>query len=81
MAIMRLDGPGTSLNIRKLLKEHDISVEQVRRELNLASTQAVYAWMDPARKNLPTLENCVALACLLEITVDEILVKTVRDYN
>lgn len=62
----------TGDNLRKLFKENGYSVKQIQDYLCLGSNQSVYSWL--VGRNLPALDNLVALAWLLEVSLDELIV-------
>lgn len=62
----------TGANLRQLIKARGYSVRQVQDYLCLGSNQAIYSWL--VGRNLPTVDNLVALSCLLDVTIDELLV-------
>lgn len=63
----------TGERIRKLRKEKEISVEEIRRYLQLESTQAIYKW--EKGKCFPQADNLLALARLFRVSPFEILVE------
>ena len=71
----------TGEKIRKLRKERNISVEQIRRYLRFESTQAIYKW--EKGKCFPQADNLMALARLFEVSPADIMVedrsRTYRD--
>ncbi len=60
----------------KKLKEHcdakGYTAAGLQKALGLESSQACYKWF--AGKNLPSIDNLIAISRLLDIKVDEILV-------
>lgn len=63
----------TGERIRKLRKQKRISVEQIRKYLQLESMQAIYKWENG--KCFPQADNLLALAKLFEVSPFEILVE------
>ena len=63
----------TGERIRKLRKQKRISVEQIRRYLQLESIQAIYKWENG--KCFPQADNLLALAKLFEVSPFGILVE------
>ena len=59
--------------IRELRIKNKLTVEQVRDFLGLESTQAIYKWQKG--KSLPTVDNLYALGTLLDVPMEEILVR------
>lgn len=62
----------TGDNLRRLFKDRGYSVRQIQDYLCLGSNQAIYSWL--VGRNLPTLDNLVALSCLLEVSLDDLIV-------
>ena len=67
----------TGEQIRKLRKERNISVEQIRRYLQFESTQAIYKW--EKGKCFPQADNLMALARLFDVNPEDIMVEDRRD--
>lgn len=63
----------TGKRIRKLRKERNISVEQIRKYLQFESAQAIYKWENG--KCFPQADNLLALAKLFKVSPFEILVE------
>ena len=64
---MRLTGQ----NIASLRAQRGISVRDLQAMLGIATPQAIYKWQ--RGETLPTIENLVALSCILGVPIDEIL--------
>ena len=62
----------TGQNIAVLRKRSGISVRELQTMLGFATPQAIYKWQ--RGETLPTVENLAALAFILGVTVDDILV-------
>ena len=71
-----IDLPATGMNIGILMKMNGISAADVADRMGFSSRNAVYKWIKG--ESLPTLDNIVILAELLDVTVEEILVITRR---
>ena len=54
-------------------KKAGISVKELQGIFGFTNPQAIYKWQHG--DSLPTIDNLVALAFLLNVTVDDILVK------
>ena len=63
----------TGNQIRKLRKERNISVDQIRKYMQFNSSQAIYKW----EKGLcfPQADNLLALAKLFDVNPNEILIE------
>lgn len=66
----------TGEQIRKLRKERNISVEQIRKYLQFESAQAIYKWENG--KCFPQADNLMALARLFEVSSADIMVEDKR---
>ena len=66
-----LDLEGTGTKIKTLMKQRGITPRQLQILLNFPYVQTVYNWF--AGKNMPTLDNLVVLAQILDVTMDEII--------
>lgn len=62
----------TGMQIDMLIHESEYSVLDISERLGFETPQAVYKWMQG--KTLPKLDNLVALAAILKVSVDDILV-------
>jgi len=63
----------TGENLRSLFKKHGYSVRDVQRYLCLGSNQAIYSWLNG--RNLPTVDNFVALSCMLNTPIDNLIIR------
>ena len=69
-----IDVEASCMNLRRLCEEKGYSVKEIQTFLKLESCQAVYKWF--AGKNLPSIDNLLALSYKLDVTLEEILVTT-----
>ena len=70
--IPTIDMVRTGNNIARLRMEAGLSVRDLQRILGFATPQAIYKWQQG--RALPTLDNLVVLATVLEVKIDDILV-------
>ena len=61
-------------NIGRLRKQAGLSVRDLQDIFGFATPQAIYKWQQGAA--LPTLDNLVVLAAVLQVRLDDILVIT-----
>lgn len=61
----------TGQNIETLRKEKGFTVRQLQEVFGFATPQAIYKWQRGAA--LPTVDNLVVLAVVLDIRIDDIL--------
>ena len=69
-----IDMIGTGQNIARLRKQAGLSVRDLQDVFGFATPQAIYKWQQGAA--LPTLDNLVVLAAVLQVRMDDILVIT-----
>ena len=62
----------TGQNIGRLRKQAGLSVKNLQDIFGFATPQAIYKWQQGAA--LPTIDNLVVLAAVLQVRVDDILV-------
>ena len=68
----KIDGEKTGENIRRICKEKGFTVYDVQDALFVGSNQAIYNWMNG--KSFPSVETFHALATLLGVTMEELIV-------
>ena len=69
-----IDMVRTGQNIGRLRKQAGLSVRDLQDILGFATPQAIYKWQQGVA--LPTLDNLVVLAAVLQVRMDDILVIT-----
>ena len=69
-----IDMVRTGQNIGRLRKQAGLSVKDLQDIFGFATPQAIYKWQQGAA--LPTLDNLVVLAAVLQVRMDDILVIT-----
>ena len=69
-----IDMVKTGQNIVRLRKQAGLSVRDLQDIFGFATPQAIYKWQQGAA--LPTLDNLVVLAAVLQVRMDDILVIT-----
>ena len=67
-----IDMTKTGQNIMKLRKKAGLSVKDLQGAFGFGTPQAIYKWQQGLA--LPTIDNLVALAALLGVTINEIIV-------
>ena len=72
MTIPAIDMVATGRNIMKLRKAAGLSVREIQNIFGFTTPQAIYKWQHGTA--MPTIDNLVVLAAVLEVTIDEILV-------
>ena len=71
MKIPVVDLNKTGQNICILRKRSGVSVRELQELLGFATPQAIYKWQHGI--SLPTVDNLVALARILDVSMEEIL--------
>ncbi len=74
MSIRVIDTEATCRNIKAILEERGITPKEVQHALQLDSVQAVYKWISPRNKTMPSLDSLVQLAHFLDCDIEEILI-------
>ena len=67
----------TGQNIATLRKQAGLSVRDLQDIFGFATPQAIYKWQQGVA--LPTIDNLVVLAAVLQVRVDDILVTDTAD--
>ena len=67
-----LDLEGTGAKIKTIMKLRGVTPRQLQLIMDFPYVQTIYNWF--AGKNMPTLDNLVVLAQILDVTMDEIVV-------
>ena len=71
-----IDMVATGKNIEMLRKAAGISVRDLQDIFGFGTTQAIYKWQHGAA--MPTIDNLVVLAAVLQVKIDDILVVDVE---
>ncbi|MEZ3492896.1 MAG: helix-turn-helix domain-containing protein [Lachnospiraceae bacterium] len=72
-----IDMARTGQNIGRLRKQAGLSVKDLQDIFGFATPQAIYKWQQGVA--LPTIDNLVVLAAVLQVRVDDILVTDTAD--
>ena len=72
MTIPAIDMVATGRNIMKLRKAAGLSVREIQNIFGFTTPQAIYKWQHGTA--MPTIDNLVVLAAVLDVTIDAILV-------
>ncbi len=67
-----IDMVRTGQNIARLRKQAGLSVKDLQDIFGFATPQAIYKWQQGVA--LPTIDNLVVLAAVLQVRLDDILV-------
>ena len=67
-----LDLGATGTKIKTIMKLRGVTPRQLQLIMDFPYVQTIYNWF--AGKNMPTLDNLVVLAQILDVTMDEIIV-------
>ena len=71
MLVPVVDMKLTGQNIVSLRVKRGISVREMQHMLGFTTPQSIYKWQ--RGETLPTIENLAALACILDVAMDDIL--------
>ena len=75
MNIPTIDLAQTGANIVTLRKAAGLTVADIQTVFGFNSPQAIYKWQNGTA--LPTVDNLIVLAALLNVRIDDILVTTI----
>lgn len=67
-----IDLVATGINISRLREDAGMTVRDLQEIFGFATPQAIYKWQHGTA--MPTIDNLVVLAQVLDVTIDEILV-------
>ena len=67
----------TGQNINRLRKQAGLSVRDLQDIFGFSTPQAIYKWQQGAA--LPTIDNLVVLAAVLQVHLDDLLVTDTTD--
>ncbi|WP_394970080.1 helix-turn-helix domain-containing protein [Candidatus Allofournierella merdipullorum] len=70
----KIDMAGTGRLINQLRIDAGMSVRDIQTILGLGSTQAIYKWL--AGKGLPSIDNLVVLSSVLNVSLDDLIVRS-----
>ncbi len=70
----QIDVLATGARIKSLAAEKGFKVTDIQRKCGLGTPQTVFKWFRGA--TVPSLDNLVNLACMLEVGIDDILIYT-----
>ena len=68
----------TGKRIKELREQRGVSVKQLQRFLGFEQPQAIYKWQ--RGECLPSFDNMYAIACYLNVKIDDILVGNRQDF-
>lgn len=71
-AMPTIDMVATGKNIERLRKDAGISVRDLQNVFGFGTPQAIYKWQHGTA--MPTIDNLVVLADVLQVRIDDILV-------
>lgn len=74
MSIKVVDNEATCLKLKEMFAERGLTPREVQKALQLDSVQAVYKWLSPNYKTMPSLDSLVQLANLMDCQLEDILV-------
>lgn len=72
-----VNSQATCINVKRLIEEKGLKPKEIKRKLKLNSVQSIYKWYATASgkgKNIPSVDNAMMLAHVLEANLDDIYV-------
>lgn len=66
----------TGKNLRKIMREQDVTVKEVQHYLGLGSVQSIYHWLNGI--SLPSIDNLYALSVLFDVSMDELICGNIK---
>ena len=63
-------------NLRKIMREQDVTVKEVQHYLGLGSVQSIYHWLNGI--SLPSIDNLYALSVLFDVSMDELICGNIK---
>lgn len=75
--IPAIDMAKTGQNIMFLRKRAGLSVRDLQDVFGFATPQAIYKWQKGLA--MPTIDNLVVLAALLDVSIDDIIVTDIQN--
>lgn len=77
MNLPYIDVKATGLNIIRLCEERNISVRYLQEVFGFGGHNAIYKWRNG--QSLPTVDNLVVLAAVLDVRMEDILIVKNRE--
>ena len=74
-----LDLEATGAKIKTIMKQKGVTPRRLQLIMDCPYVQTIYNWF--AGKNMPTLDNLVVLAQALGVTMDDIVVTKMIDFE
>lgn len=71
-AMPTIDMEATGRNIMRMRKAAGLTVKELQDIFGFATPQAIYKWQHGTA--MPTIDNLVVLAAVLEVSMDEIII-------
>ena len=75
----KIDSEKTGKRIKELCIQKGLTVTQIQDFLFIGSNQCIYSWF--SGRTLPKLDNLYALASLLGVKMDDLIVKVEETNN
>ena len=67
-----LDLEGTGTKIKTIMKDKGITARELQIIMDFPYVQTIYNWF--AGKNMPTIDNLIVLAQVLDVAIEDLLV-------
>lgn len=72
MTIPCINTAATGQNINRMRIAAGLTVKDMQMEFGFATPQAIYKWIHGT--SMPTIDNLIILAAMLDVTMDDIVV-------
>ena len=71
----KIDAIATGANIRALIKNKGLKIADIQTVFGFRTPQAIFKWM--RGDALPSIDNIVILAHILDVTIDKIIITNI----
>lgn len=79
MVIPVIDIQKTSIRLKEIRENREIKISELQTLFNMTNPQSIYNWENPAKKNLPRIDNLVILAKFYDVKIDDLII--LKDMN
>ena len=69
-----IDSEKTCERIKAIMEERNISPRQMQRAMGFDSIQAIYKWLSPKSKTIPSIDSLAQLTNFLGCQMEDVLV-------
>lgn len=76
--MLTVDPYATGQNLKELMIKRNITPLKLSKLLGFTTTHAIYKWF--RGENLPTIDNLVTIAYILDVSMDDIVITRRYEY-